>query len=232
MAEIFINGPAGRLEGRLELAENPKAPIALVLQPNPMTENMNNRITYTLYQSFLNLGFSVLRFNFRGVGKSQGEIDGSGASELLDTITVLDWMTTLPVETGVTWIAGYDFGAWIGAQVLMRRPEIKGFVFASLPLHQHSFDFLSPCPASGLLIHPENDLYNTEESVVMLAEQLDDYTHVNVDYSIIPGADYLYTRRLKQLYDTVLEKVPELRSKKPKKSYKRIKKQEVFNEDY
>lgn len=222
MSEIFINGPMGRLEGRFEPAENPKAPVALVLSPNPLHGGtMNNRITYTLFQAFRNLGFSVLRFNFRGVGGSQGEQDGTGAGELIDTITVLDWLQSLPYDFGPTWIAGYEFGAWVAAQVLMRRPELKGFVFASPPLHLHNFDFLSPCPASGLIIHPEKDIYNTEAAITHLAEQLDEYQYISVKACIIPGADYQYTNKLKPLYDAILGEVPTLKLNNLHKSSKK-----------
>ena len=52
---------------------------------------MNNRITYTMYQSFQRLGCSVMRFNFRGVGRSQGRYDG-GIGEIGDAAAALDWM--------------------------------------------------------------------------------------------------------------------------------------------
>ena len=73
MAEIIFNGPDGRLEGRYHKSTIKDAPIAVVLHPHPLHGgNMNNRVVYTLYNSFADSGFSVLRFNFRGVGRSQG----------------------------------------------------------------------------------------------------------------------------------------------------------------
>ena len=87
MEEVFFNGVVGRLEGRFHRSESPRAPLVLVLPPNPTQGGaMNNRVVYTLFQAFVDLGFSVLRFNYRGVGHSQGQIDGSGAGELADTI--------------------------------------------------------------------------------------------------------------------------------------------------
>ena len=64
MAEVFFQGPFGRLEGRFFRSENPKAPFVLVLPPNPMQgNNMNNKVTYAIFQAFVNLGFSVLSPN-------------------------------------------------------------------------------------------------------------------------------------------------------------------------
>ena len=91
MAEVFFNGVAGRLEGRFHRSENPRAPLVLVLHPNPAQGGtMNNRVTYAVFQAFVNMGFSVLRFNFRGVGYSQGEIDGTASKGNLAESMYLD----------------------------------------------------------------------------------------------------------------------------------------------
>ena len=80
MSEVLFNGHAGRLEGRYHQSDKPGAPIALILHPHPQYGGtMNNKVVYTLFSCFQNLGFSVLRFNFRSVGRSQGEFeDGPG----------------------------------------------------------------------------------------------------------------------------------------------------------
>src|SRR3546814_10687549 len=88
---------------------------------------MNNKVVYSLYQTFVARGFSTLRFNFRGVGRSQGVYTG-GEGELSDAATALDWLQTYNPNARYCWIAGFSFGAWIGMQLLMRRPEITGFV--------------------------------------------------------------------------------------------------------
>jgi alpha/beta superfamily hydrolase len=76
MPDVIINGPEGRIEGRYHHARVPAAPMALVLHPHPQHGGtMNNKVVYTLYQCFVRRGFSTLRFNFRGVGRSQGSFD-------------------------------------------------------------------------------------------------------------------------------------------------------------
>lgn len=231
MAEVFFNGPTGRLEGRFHKSENPRAPLVLVLHPHPAQGGtMNNRVTYTIFQAFVNMGFSVLRFNYRGVGNSQGEIDGTGVGELADAIVALDYLQNMDSETNVCWIAGYSFGAWIAAQVLMRRPEISGFVFVSPPTNLYSFDFLSPCPASGLIIQGGKDTIVSETSVEMLAEQLASHRFVHVEYRLIPGADHLYGNQLKEVHDIITTMVPDLKSRRPKKTLKKIKKPEILDD--
>ncbi|MGH6677281.1 MAG: alpha/beta hydrolase, partial [Xanthobacteraceae bacterium] len=68
MPEIIFTGPAGRLEGRFHPSTQRGAPIAIILHPHPQFGGtMNNQIVYNLYYTFAERGFSVLRFNFRGV---------------------------------------------------------------------------------------------------------------------------------------------------------------------
>ena len=80
MPEVTIIGPGGRLEGRYhQNADRDTSPIALVLHPHPQHGGtMNNKVVYSLYQTFVEREFSVLRFNFRGVGRSQGERSDPG----------------------------------------------------------------------------------------------------------------------------------------------------------
>jgi len=123
--DVIINGPEGRIEARYHHARAPAAPMAIVLHPHPQHGGtMNNKVVYTLYQCFVRHGFSTLRFNFRGVGRSQGSFD-RGEGELSDAASALDWLQTYNPNAQFCWIAGFSFGAWIGMQLLMRRPDIK-----------------------------------------------------------------------------------------------------------
>ena len=75
MPEIIIPGPEGRLEARYHKADKPNSPICLILHPHPRQGGtMNNKLVYNTYQAFKKSNFSTLRFNFRGVGKSDGEL--------------------------------------------------------------------------------------------------------------------------------------------------------------
>lgn len=233
MAEVFFNGTIGKLEGRFHRSENPRAPMVLVLHPDPSYGgSMNDRVTYAMFQAFVNMGFSVLRFNYRGVGHSQGDIDGSGSGELADAIVALDWLQNMDTESNVCWIAGYSFGAYIAAQVLMRRPEIKGFVFVNPPVNSYHFDFLSPCPASGLVLQGTKDEFIPENQVAALVEQLNSHSLINVEYKTIAGADHVYSKHLKQLYDNMMKIVPDLKNKRKGKNTRKGKKAVIPNDDY
>ena len=116
MPEVIFNGSDGRLEGRYVHGEGPTAPLALVLHPHPQHGGtMNNRTVYSMFHMFVKRGFSVLRFNFRGVGRSQGVFD-HGQGELRDAAAALDWMQQHNPNSTGCWVAGFSFGAWIAMQ--------------------------------------------------------------------------------------------------------------------
>lgn len=204
MPEIFFTGPEGRIEGRYHHSETKGAPIVVVLHPHPLYGGtMNNKINYNIYQAFVKNGFSALRFNFRGVGKSQGKFD-DGMGELTDAATALDWIQLQNPDASTCWIAGFSFGSWIAMQLLMRRPEIEGFVACSPPANLYDFSFLSPCPAAGLITQGDKDDIVTEESVSKLAAKLSTQKGANVSYRVVNGADHYYRNNLDEL-NTIMD---------------------------
>ena len=102
IVEIFIPGPAGRLEAKYYKSKKNTSPIALVLHPHPQYGGtMNNKVVVDIFQTFMDNDFSVCRVNFRGVGKSDGEFD-NGQGELADAAadikcqmknSFMSWMT-------------------------------------------------------------------------------------------------------------------------------------------
>ncbi len=196
MPEVIFNGSDGRLEGRYIHGEGQTPPLAIILHPHPLHGGtMNNRLIYNLFHVFVRRGFSTLRFNFRGVGRSQASFD-HGQGELRDAASALDWMQQHNPNSNVAWVAGFGFGAWIAMQLLMRRPEIHGFLCASLPANMYDFNFLAPCPSSGLIIHGENDTVTDTESVVKLVNKLSQQRGITIDFETIDGADHFMSDEL------------------------------------
>ncbi|MCR9177977.1 MAG: alpha/beta hydrolase [Alphaproteobacteria bacterium] len=199
MPEVIINGPEGRIEGRYIHAKENNAPIALMLHPHPEHGGtMNNKVVYSMYQSFVARGFSTLRFNFRGVGRSQGEYDG-GEGELSDAASALDWLQTYNPNARACWIAGFSFGAWIGMQLLMRRPEITGFVSIAPPANMFDFTFLAPCPASGLMVQGDQDEIVPPDSVKKLVDKLSTQRGIKIDHRIIKGANHFFGKHMDEM---------------------------------
>ena len=192
MPEIIFNGPAGRLEGRYAHSKTPNAPLALVLHPHPEHGGtMNNKVAYYLFQTFVDRGFSALRFNFRGVGRSQGSFD-KGEGELSDAAAALDWMQEINANAPYVWVGGFSFGAWIGMQLLMRRPEIRGFVSVAPPANMYDFSFLAPCPTSGLIVQGAKDTIVPESATEKLVQKLRAQRGISVDYRIVPDAGHFF----------------------------------------
>jgi uncharacterized protein len=192
MPDVIFTGPAGRLEGRFQPGRGANAPIAAVLHPHPQYGGtMNNKVVYTIYHTFVKRGFATLRFNFRGVGRSQGVYD-NGQGELADAAAALDWLQGFNQNAAACWIAGYSFGAWIAMQLLMRRPEIGGFVSVSPPANLFDFSFLAPCPSSGLIVHGTDDDLVPESDAIKLADRLKIQRGIKVTYVPIDGATHFY----------------------------------------
>ena len=207
MPEIIIPGPEGRLEARYQKGKDQRSPICLVLHPHPRQGGtMNNKIVYNIYHAFKNIGFATLRFNFRGVGKSQGSYD-NGVGELTDAAAALDWLQNENPTAQNTWIAGFSFGSWLALQLLMRRPEIAGFVAVSPPANLYDFSFLAPCPASGLIIQGTDDKIVEAEQVSELADKLNKQKNLKIVYKKLIGADHFFKNELDDIQDAITKYV-------------------------
>ena len=208
MPEVIFNGPEGRLEGRYHHNRQAGAPIAVILHPHPQQGGtMNNKVVLTLYQVFQKRHFSTLRFNFRGVGRSQGVFD-RGEGELSDAAAALDWLQTYNPGASACWVAGFSFGAWISMQLLMRRPEIDAFVSVAPPANGQDFSFLAPCPSSGLIVHGSGDVQVPPEAVAKLANKLSQQRDIKVEARLVEGANHFFsglTGELARIVDDYLK---------------------------
>jgi alpha/beta superfamily hydrolase len=188
--EIFIPGPAGRLEGKYY--KNPKfgSPVAIVLQPHPQYGGtMNNKIVQTTYNIFLENGFSVIKINFRGVGKSDGVFD-NGQGELSDAAAALDWIERENLDYSQCWVSGFSFGALICMQLIMRRPEVNNFVAISPQPNVYDFSFLAPCPTSGQVLYSDGD-----ELVTKIKNQ----KGIEVIFTKIKNANHFFKNKEQEL---------------------------------
>ena len=163
---------------------------------------MNNRIVHALYQRFQAMGFSTLRFNFRGVGRSQGRYDG-GIGEISDAAAALDFLQAVNPNASSLWVAGYSFGSYVGMQLLMRRPEMSGFISISPPASHYDFGFLAPCPCNGLMLHGSEDELVPESSVRKLVEKLNTQKGIKIEHTTIAGAGHFFEDKNEELSQIV-----------------------------
>lgn len=205
MPEVIFNGPSGRIEGRYQPGREPNSPVAIVLHPHPeFGGTMNNQIAYRLYYMFVERGFATLRYNSRGVGKSQGMFD-HGVGELSDAASALDWLQALNPESKGAWIAGFSFGSWIGMQLLMRRPEAEGFISIAPQENLYDFSFLAPCPSSGLIIHGAEDKVAPPEAVQRLVDKLQLQKGITIEQQTVEGANHFFSDHSDELLDRCAE---------------------------
>jgi alpha/beta superfamily hydrolase len=172
---VFLEGPAGQLEakvtGILEEDSLRSQDIGIICHPHPLYQGtMDNKVVTTVTRAWRGLGLSTIRFNFRGVGQSEGQY-GEGLGELEDLQAVLQWVQSM-VPSAKVWLAGFSFGAVISAKVATECSTIQGLI--SIAPAVKFFDFLTEsrpaCP--WVIVHGEQDEIVSLESVKTWYEQL------------------------------------------------------------
>lgn len=166
--EVLIDGPSGLLEGLFERpARSEPEGAAVVCHPHPVHGGtLQNKVTHTLARAFLQCGFATLRFNFRGVGKSEGEFD-EGAGELDDAIAAARW-TRERYRDSPFWIAGFSFGAAIAVKAA-GRVSADGLVSVAPAITRVAGNKGSQPTCPWLVIQGEDDeLVDPEETIAWI----------------------------------------------------------------
>ncbi len=154
---LHLTGPAGRIEAVVDVPEpsGARKAVAIVCHPHPLHGgSLHNKVVTILERSLRELGAKTVRFNFRGVGESEGEHD-EGRGETLDLLAVAEWVRkALPDHE--LWLAGFSFGAYI-ALLGARHLPVKLMVSIAPPAGRWDFAaVLSPtCP--WLVVQGEAD---------------------------------------------------------------------------
>jgi alpha/beta superfamily hydrolase len=203
--ETFISGPDGKLEAKYAQSKKENAPLVVILHPHPeYGGTMNNRVVNSVFNTFVKNNFSVLKFNFRGVGKSEGKFD-NGLGELADAASALDFIQRNNQNSNESWIVGYSFGSFIGMQLLMRRPEIFRFVSIAPQPNIFDFNFLAPCPTSGLIVYGTEDQLVPIDSIKTLKAKLLAQKNITVEFDEIKNCNHFFLNHEKTLIQ-ILEK--------------------------
>ncbi|MDE6481777.1 MAG: alpha/beta fold hydrolase [Alphaproteobacteria bacterium] len=203
MVDIIITGESGKLHAVYHKAAAPAAPLAVVLSGNPRQKyHMNDRVSYAMFRAFMDIGFSVLRFNYRGVNDSEGAV-GTTADNMLDIATVIDWIQNHNEDSDKIWLAGHGLGAWYVLQAMMRRPEVSGFALVSPDASIADFAFLSPRPNRGLLLQGTAESDDAKSFGTHLTQVLKKQAQIDLETIRVRGADANYSAPadLRQMYN-------------------------------
>ena len=197
--KFYLDGDAGKMQCLLDLPDAAPRGIALVAHPHPLYGGtMENKVAQTLARTFVTLGYAVARFNFRGVGESEGVYD-DGKGEVDDMAIMYEHMRARYPDLPVT-LAGFSFGTFVQAQFALRL-EAEGHAPERLVLVGTAAGKwpMPPVPQDTILIHGEQDDTITMQQVFDWARPLD------IPVIIIPGADHFFHRRLGHIKNLVVQ---------------------------
>jgi hypothetical protein len=191
-----VDGPAGRIETAIDAPDGAARGVAVLCHPHPLHGGtMDNKVIQTLARTFVQLGYRAVRFNFRGVGRSQGQFD-HGVGEVDDALSVVAACreADLPLALG-----GFSFGGYVAAQAAERLAATHSPVQRVVLIGPATSTFPVPVvPADSLVIHGEAD------DVVPLRATLDWARPQGLPVVVLPGVGHYFHGQLTRLRDLVL----------------------------
>jgi alpha/beta superfamily hydrolase len=199
-----IQGPAGRLEALLEspvLEGNRPARAAVVFAHPLPTEGgtMHTKVVFRATKALASVGCAVLRFNFRGVGGSEGTWD-EGPGELADYRAALDAMASQYPHTEL-WAAGFSFGSYVALTVGATDDRVRLLLGIAPPVDRYDFSAVRSSPKPKFLIQAERD------EICPLKRAYEFYGQLSEpkELVIIDGADHLFDGKVSEVADAVVD---------------------------
>lgn len=197
--KIMIAGPAGLLETIVEADSSFKKIVAIICHPHPLHEGtMHNKVVTTLVKVFQQLDIVPIRFNFRGVGESQGEHDFS-VGELADLQAIIHW-TRENFKDYQLILAGFSFGSYIATKVAT---EIKPLALITIapPMHHNDFQSLPAIDFPWFVVQGEADDVVPPEQVFDWLDSLDKKPTIIK----FPGVGHFFHGQLIPLREALIE---------------------------
>ena len=185
-----LRGPDGRLEALLNTGMDDAPFAALVTHPHPLFGgSMHNKVVYHAMKAFSHFGLPVLRFNFRGTGRSEGTHD-TGRGEIDDVRAGLDYLSALYAKPIL--FAGFSFGSYTGLRATCGDPRVAGIIGLGLPVQaagrDYTYEFLPTCTQPKLFLSGDSDEFCPSDVLLrVVAESPEPHKCV-----IVPGADHFF----------------------------------------
>jgi alpha/beta superfamily hydrolase len=191
-----VAGPAGRIEAALDEPQAAPVGVAVLCHPHPVHGGtMDNKVIQTLARAFVQLGYRAVRFNFRGVGASQGQWD-EGHGEVDDAMAVVDTFrdAALPLVLG-----GFSFGGYVAAEIAARLASGGSPARLVLVAPATSTFKVAAASPNTLVIHGDAD------DVVPLQATLDWARAQHLPVIVLPGVGHFFHGQLTRLRDLVVQ---------------------------
>ncbi|HEY3137378.1 MAG TPA: alpha/beta fold hydrolase [Blastocatellia bacterium] len=196
----FFPGPAGRIEAILKKPAGRVTRAAIVCHPHPLFGGtMHNKVVYRIARTFQDAGFAVLRFNFRGAGRSEGEHD-YGRGEKDDLRAAIQFIEDKYPESEI-WLAGFSFGSTVMLQAAACDERVSGFVAAGVPVSKYDLGEVAQCSKPKLFVQGSLDEFGPPEDLERLFSTLAEPKQLR----IIAGADHFFEGHLTELAGAVSE---------------------------
>jgi alpha/beta superfamily hydrolase len=194
----FFDGPAGRVEAILKVPSATVQRAAIVCHPHPLFGGtMHNKVVYRIARTFHEAGFAVLRFNFRGVGLSEGAHD-DGRGEQDDLRAAMAFMDR-QFPGARLWLAGFSFGSAVMMRVGCKDPTPVALVAAGFPISKYEFRDLQLCQTPKLFVQGSLDQFGPVDQLERLFSTLPEPKQL----VIIDGADHFFEGHLTDLAESV-----------------------------
>jgi len=198
---LFLSGPAGHLEAQLWTSAAAHPPMAgLVCHPHPLYGGtMHNKVVFQAAKSLHGLGMPVLRFNFRGVGLSEGSHD-RGIGEQADVRAAIDFLASEFPGAPVV-LAGFSFGAWVGLKAGAADARVTKLIGVGIPVNSSDFSYLRGCVKPKLFVVGMEDQFAARDKVEALVNSLETPRRL----VLVPGADHFFVGKLHELGTAIRE---------------------------
>lgn len=207
---LDIEGPLGALQAITTCPQNADdgaGNVTIVCHPHSlMGGTMNNKVVHTVARARRDLGHRVVRFNFRGVEKSEGQYD-DGIGEQDDLLAVIDWVRAERPADRI-WLAGFSFGSFVAASVcgraLERGDPIDHLLLIAPAVVNYRFDRLTEfgCPM-GMIYGDEDEVVDSVE-IQRWSETITSSAQV----FCLPGAGHFFHGRLTEVKDIIQNQLP------------------------
>ncbi len=197
---LFIPALVGQLEAILKEPSGEAKGVALVCHPHPLGGGtMHNKVVFRAAAGLVDAGLITLRFNFRGVGASDGEHDGD--AEKQDVRDALDYLAENYPNQPIT-LAGFSFGTRIGSEVGMNDERVVRLISIGTPVDKYDdFDYLAQLRKPILFVHGDKDEFGSVESLQKLVDKVS--VNTETELVIFENCGHFFDAHLNELRETI-----------------------------